>query len=339
VTGTLGDLCVVTWPGYRLDDAETNAVLEAAGVRVEFRPKVGHRTPETVAELMADADAAVASNDPFDHSVFERAPKLRVIARTGVGVDSIDLNAATKAGIVVTRTDGAHEETVAEHAVALLLSIVRRVLENDASVRRGEWDRAGALTPSTLYDKRVGILGLGRIGRAVARRMDAFGCEVVACDPYFDGGHPSYRLVGLDELFETSIAVSLHVPLTSETRHVVDARRIASMRSGAILVNTSRGPLVDEEALVRALETGHLQGAALDVFEDEPPRSAKLLALPNVVLSPHIAGFTEESIRELTRQAVGSAVAVLTGREALGVVNPEALAHPRHAHARRTTTP
>jgi D-3-phosphoglycerate dehydrogenase len=324
------ELCVVTWPGWEQDDRETRSLIESAGVDVEFRPKVGPRTPDDVATMMERASAAIVSTDPFDRSVFLRAPRLRVIARTGVGIDSIDVDAATRAGVVVTRTSGAHEETVAEHTVALLLAVVRRVLENDASVRRGEWDRAGTLTPWSLQHQCVGIVGLGRIGSAVAQRLLGFGCDVIACDPYV-GASDSIELVELDELFRRADVVSLHVPLTPETQTLVSARRIGSMRRGAILVNMSRGELVDEAALVEALVSERLRGAALDVFEQEPPARAQLLQLPNVVLSPHIAGFTQESIRALTAQAVRSVVNVLAGRATPGVVNPEALAHPRHA--------
>jgi len=323
-------LCVVTWPGYEPDDRETRSLIEAAGVEVEFRPKVGPRTPDDVASMMERASAAIASTDPFDQTVFLRAPRLRVIARTGVGLDSIDLDAATRAGVVVTRTTGAHEETVAEHTVALLLAVIRRVLENDASVRRGEWDRAGTLTPWSLQNQCVGIIGLGRIGTAVAQRLLGLGCEVIACDPYVRSNN-TIEIVTLDELFLRSDVVSLHVPLTPETQTLVNAHRIRSMRRGAILVNMSRGELVDEAALVDALVSGHLRGAALDVFEQEPPARPQLLELPNVVLSPHIAGFTQESIRTLTAQAVRSVINILAGRATPGIVNPEALIHPRHA--------
>jgi phosphoglycerate dehydrogenase-like enzyme len=206
---------------------------------------------------------------------------------------------------------------------------VRRVLENDTSVRGGAWDRTGPLTPWSLQGRCVGLVGLGRIGSAVARRLQGFACDVIACDPYV--GSTTVELVTLDELFRRADVVSLHVPLTSETRALVDARRIETMRPDAILVNTARGELVDEEALLAALESGRLRGAALDVFEDEPPTRRRLLELRNVVLSPHIAGFTQESIRTLTAQAFRSVVDVLARREAAGVVNPEALLHPRHS--------
>ena len=319
---------MVTWQGFDPDDQAVRRLLEEAGVEVELRPKLGARSPDEVVEIMAGASGAVASTDPFDRSVLERLPRLRVIARTGVGLDSIDLEAATREGVVVSRTSGAHEECVADHALALMLAALRRVVENDASVRRGGWERAGALTPWGLYESCVGIVGIGRIGSAVARRLRGFDCEVIGYDPNVEQS-AGVTLVPLDRLFERADVVTLHAPLTPETRGLVDERRLGAMRPGAILVNTSRGELVDEDALVAALRAGTLRAAGLDVFVDEPPVSSPLLELPNVVLSPHIAGFSVASIRELTIQALSSALDVLAGRPSAGIVNPEALAHPR----------
>jgi phosphoglycerate dehydrogenase-like enzyme len=321
---------VVTWPGFDPKDAGVRGLLDDAGVEVDFRPKVGARAAAEVVEIMQGAGAAVVSTDPFDRTVIESLPMLRVIARTGVGLDSIDLEAATHSGVVVTRTSGAHEEAVADHALALMLAAVRRVLENDASVRRGEWERAGALTPWGLHATCVGVVGLGRIGSAVARRLQGFACEVIAFDPYVQGV-PDVALLPLDELLGRADVVTLHAPLTPETRGLVDARRLELMRPGALLVNTSRGELVDEVALVKALRSGRLRAAALDVFADEPPVTPGLVQLPNVVLSPHIAGLTDVSVRELTRQAVASVLDVLAGRPNPGIVNPEALARRRQA--------
>jgi D-3-phosphoglycerate dehydrogenase len=328
VTDTSRTVCVVTWPGFDPADEDIRRLLDEAGVEVELRPKLGPRSPDEVVEIMKEAGAAVASTDPFDRTVLEQLPRLRVIARTGVGLDSIDLEAATQAGIVVTRTSGAHEETVADHALALMLAALRHVIENDASVRRGDWQRAGASTPWGLHGRCVGIVGLGRIGSAVARRLHGFECDVIAFDPYVEE-RPGVNLVSIDQLFERADVVTLHAPSTPETRGLVDARRLRSMRPGALLVNTSRGELVDEGALVAALTSGGLGAAALDVFVEEPPNKTRLLELPNVVLSPHIAGLTAESVRELTVQAVTSALDVLAGRPNPGIVNPEALAHPR----------
>ncbi len=317
----------MTWPGYSENDPEQGALLDSAGLSIRLAPKVGHRPTDELITLVSDAVAAIVSTDPFDASVFAAAPLLRVVARVGVGTDSIDIDAATNAGVVVTTTPGAHEGTVADHTLALMLAAVRRVLENDASVRRGEWERAGHLTGTDLNGATVGIVGYGRIGRAVARRVLAFGARVIAFDPFVT--EPTdVQLVDLETLLGDADIVSLHLPLSSNTRGLIGRRELKRMRRGSILVNVARGGIVDEPSLVEALESGHLRAAALDVFEVEPPRSHALLELGGVVLSPHIAGLSERSIRALAGQATRSVVDVLAGRPA-PIVNPAALAHER----------
>jgi phosphoglycerate dehydrogenase-like enzyme len=318
----------VTWPGFDPAADDVRQLLDEEGVDVDLQPKIGARSPDELVEIMGGASAGIVSTDPFDHTVLERLPSLRVLARTGVGLDSIDLDAATRIGVVVTRTSGAHEETAADHTLALMLAALRRIVENDKSVRRGGWERGGDLTPWGLHGRCVGIVGLGNVGSAVARRLQGFDCQVIAFDPYARPG-AGVELVTLEQLFERADVVTLHAPLTSETRRLVDARRLRSMHSGALLVNTSRGELVDEDALVSALTVGALRAAALDVFVDEPPTSARLLELPNVVLSPHTAGLSVDSVREFTIQALTSVLDVLAGRPNTRIVNPEALAHPR----------
>jgi phosphoglycerate dehydrogenase-like enzyme len=324
---------VVTWLDYDVDDPATGGLLREAGLRVELAPKRGARTAAQLAALMRDAEGAIVSTDPFERSVFDAAPKLRVIARVGVGTDSIDLRAATEAGVVVTTTPGANRETVADHAMAMILAAVRRIVEHDASVRRGEWNRTGAATPWDLHATTVGIVGYGGIGRAVARRLAGFGTRLLIADPALTvaGGG---EVVPLDELLGRADVVSLHLPLLPATRHIVGARELARMRPHAILVNTSRGGLVDEEALVAALHSGRLRGAALDVFSDEPHLPQPLRSLPNVVLTPHVGGLSDRSIVRMTRQATRDVLHVLAGAgEPASIVNPAALDHPRHAAA------
>jgi phosphoglycerate dehydrogenase-like enzyme len=322
---------LVTWPGFDPDDGHTGKQLRRRGLEVRIAPKVGARTPEEMPGLLRGAVAAIVSTDPFDRSVFSAAPDLRAIARVGVGIDSIDVEAATEAGVVVTTTPGANKQTCADHTVALILAAIRRIGENDASVRAGRWDRAGSLTPWDLHGKTVGIVGLGDIGRAVAERLKGFGTTLVATDPAFAeaDGCP---LVELDELLRRADVVSLHVPLSASTRAMIGARELALMRPTGILVNTSRGALVDEAALLDALEHGGLRAAALDVFRDEPPRTDRLRRLPNVVLSPHIAGLSDESIRVMTRQATRNVLDVLAGRLTDAVLNPEVLRRGQDLH-------
>jgi phosphoglycerate dehydrogenase-like enzyme len=315
---------LVTWPGFDPDDGHTGEQLRRGGLEVRLAPKLGHRRPEEMPTLLERAVAAIVSTDPFDRSVFSAAPDLRAIARVGVGTDSIDIAAATEAGVVVTTTPGANKQTCADHAVALILAVIRRILENDASVRAGEWDRAGSLTPWDLHGKTVGIVGLGDIGRAVAERLRGFGTTILATDPALsrDDG---FARVELDELLGQADVVSLHVPLSESTRGMIGSRELALMEPTSILVNTSRGPLVDEAALLDALEHGRLRAAALDVFSDEPPRTERFTRLPNVVLSPHIAGLSDQSIRVMTRQATRNVLDVLAGRFTDAVLNPEVL--------------
>lgn len=320
---------LVTWLTYDPDDPATGALIEHAGLAVDWVPKRGRRRPEEVARLAAGAVGAIVSTDPFDASVFAAAPELRVIARVGVGVDSIDLAAATAAGVVVAITPGCNEQTVADHAMAMILGVVRRLVEHDGSVRAGRWSRGGELTGGELSGRTVGVVGCGRIGSAVVRRLRGFETRVLVCDPRVprvDG----CEVVALDELLARTDVVTLHMPLNDATRGVIGARQLARMRPDAILVNTSRGGLVDERALEEALGAGRLRAAALDVFEREPPLGSRLLELPSVLVSPHVAGLSGDSIRRMTGEATRNLLDALRGCPRPEVVaNPEVLDHPR----------
>jgi phosphoglycerate dehydrogenase-like enzyme len=321
-----GGRVLVTWIGFDPEGPATGARLRAAGLEVVLAPKLGGRSPAEVADLVAGAVAAIVSTDPFDRAVFAAAPDLRVIARVGVGTDSIDLAAATAAGVIVTTTPGANRETVADHALAMILAAVRRIVEHDASVRRGEWNRVGALTPWDLHGTTVGLVGYGEIGRAVARRLRGFGVRLLVSDPALEAadGQPT---VALRDLLVTADVVSLHLPLMAATRGLIGAAELAIMRRGAILVNTSRGGLVDEPALAAALATNRLRAAALDVFADEPRVPEALLAAPNLVLSPHVSGLSVRSIAEMTEAATGHVLDALRGEPDLAAVaNPAVLA-------------
>lgn len=317
---------VWTFPMYVPNDRTTAGRLEDAGLRVRFAPKNGARTLADVRELMADAVAAVVSTDPFDRSVFEGARKLRVIARVGVGIDSIDVAAATDAGVVVTTTPGANHETVADHTLALMLSALRRTIELDRSVRRGEWRRDGTLTGWDLHGRVVGIIGYGSIGRSVARRLSGFGTTILVHEVDIPPTRPyDVRFVSLDVLLAKAEIVCIHLPLLESTRGLIGERQLHMMRSDAILINTSRGEIVDEAALTAALSDGRLRAAALDVFEIEPPLNSPLLALPNVTLSPHVGGFSADSVSRMLGLATGAVISVLQGSLPRGTVNPEAL--------------
>lgn len=317
---------VVTFPASHLDHSESQALLQKAGLEIRLVPKVGPRSVDEVQRILRDATAAIVSTDPLDESVFAACQHLRVISRVGVGLDSVDLTAATRAGIVVTTTPGANEETAADHTLALMLAVLRRIVENDASVRRGEWDRGRNIVGSELHRRKVGLIGCGSIGRAVARRLRGFDVTILAYDVRpqpLDG----IEFVGLDEVLQSAEIVSIHVPLDDSTRGLIASREFELLRPDAIIINTSRGAVIDEVILVEALRTGRVRAAGIDVFASEPPAASSLLALPNVTLSPHVAGVSAESVRRMLYIASESVVDVLAGRIPKTAINPSALDH------------
>jgi len=276
-----------------------------------------------VDEIAGSAGLVTIPADGVDAQLFDEAgPELRVVANFGVGYDSVDLEEATRRGIVVSNTPDVLTEATAELTMALLLSLLRRVTEGDRLVRRrDEW----ALSPTFmlgegLAGKTLGIVGLGRIGREVARLAEAFGMRVV-----HTRGSGSYEELPLDRLLAEADVVSLHVPLTPATRHLIGARELELMRPSSVLVNVSRGPVVDEAALVEALARGQIAGAALDVYEHEPEVGAGLLELENVVLSPHLGSSTHAARKAMGMLCADALEAVLLrGELPENAVNPEA---------------
>jgi len=250
--------------------------------------------------------------------VLEAADSLRVIGRHGVGLDNIDLEAARELGVAVVYTPLANAESVAEHAVGMMLALAKRLREGDAALRRGEWGARYSLTGRELLGKALGVVGMGRIGRRVAEICSlAFSMEVMFHDvvePQLPPGLRAIR-VDLEELLSRADFVSLHVPLLPSTYHMLGERELRLMPSTSCLVNTSRGGVVDQDALAKALREGWIAGAALDVFETEPlPPDSPLLELPNVLVTPHMASHTEESLRRMS-EVVDDVLAVLEGRQ------------------------
>ena len=321
----MGNDVVVTWPAYDIHGPTTGALLAQAGLNVRLHPRTGHRSAAELAEIVGDAVGVIASTDPFDASVFAACSGLRVIARTGVGVDSIDVDAATRAGVIVATTPGANGEAVADHALAMILALQRRLVENDAAIRAGRWDRGGSLTPSDLYGATVGLIGSGAIGRAVLRRLLAFGTTVLVYDPFLVEPPEGSTSVDLRQLLERSDVVTVHAPLTEATRGLLGGPQFAVMKPGAVVVNVARGGIVDEFALAEAIRSGHLAGAGLDTFEREPLGDSPLRDLPTVIMSAHIAGLSHRSIVAMTEQATRAVLDVLNGRLPAHPVNPEAL--------------
>jgi phosphoglycerate dehydrogenase-like enzyme len=309
------------------DDPRHAATLDRAGLSVRYAPRLADRSPDELAELVGDSVAVIADADPFDASVIARASQLRVIARVGVGLDSVDLDAATARHIAVTTAPGTCQAVVAEHAVALMLTLLRRLVELDADVRAGGWSRGGAATPWQLTGATVGLVGYGHIGRGIARRLRGFDTTILVHDPQVADAD-GVEIVSLEELLARSDVVSLNVALTPDTERLLNRDRLQAMKPSAILVNTARGRVVDQAALVEALENGWIRGAALDVLEIEPPTTdglGALQALPNVVLSPHIGGLSDRSAYAMTEQAIECVLAVLRGDRPETIVNPAAL--------------
>lgn len=263
---------------------------------VLFLPK---RKDLTLNEEIVDADALVVrSATKVTADLLEHAKSLRVVGRAGVGVDNVDLEAATRHGVVVMNTPGGSATSVAEQAVGLLVSLARRIPQADASMKRGAWEKK-KLTGTELHGKTLGLVGLGRIGSEVARLARAFEMDVVAYDPYVPARlaqEQGVKLMKLDELLATSDFISLHTAATPETHHLINAETLAKTKAGVRIINCARGELVKEDDLLQALETGHVAGAALDVFEKEPPTDSRLVAHPNVIATPHIAGSTDEAL-------------------------------------------
>ena len=276
-------------------------------------------TPDALRERAAGADALLSLlTDRVDRELIEAAPKLRAISNYAVGVDNVDVAAATQRGIPVGNTPEVLTETTADLALALMLGIARRLAEGDALVRRGGWLtwEPGLLLGRDLHGATVGIVGLGRIGGAVARRLQGFGCTVLHTSR--SGG------VELRELLERSDFVTLHCPLTDGTRGLIGESALARMKETAYLVNTARGPIVDTHALGRALREGAIAGAALDVTDPEPlPAGHPLLRAPNLLVVPHIASATHATREAMAAMAVDNLLAALRGERMPHCVNPE----------------
>jgi D-3-phosphoglycerate dehydrogenase len=315
-----GGRVLVTYGGYAIDDPAAGGALSAAGLELVVRPRESDRSADELVALCPDAVAAIADADPFDAAVLHRMGALLIIARTGVGLDSIDLEAASTAGVAVTVTPHTNDETVADHALALMLSALRRLPAQDAQVRGGGWRNFDLCGPQ-LHQATVGIVGYGAIGHAVGRRVRGFGAELLVYDPLLT--EADAPLVELDELLARSDVVTIHAPLSPATRGLIDARAIAAMKPGAVLVNTARGPIVDEQAVVAAAERGDLF-AALDVFEIEPPIGRPIVAAPNVLFSPHVGGISTMSNLAMSRMATTAVLDRLHGRRPEHLVNPGA---------------
>ncbi len=297
----------------------------ANGGNLDVTVKIGLK-PEQLLEIIGEFDALVVrSETKVTAKVIEAATKLKVIGRAGVGVDNVDVDAATKRGIIVMNTPGGNTISTAEHAFSLMVSTARNIPQADASVKAGKWDRK-TFVGVELYNKTLAILGMGRIGTEIARRAIAFGMRVLAYDPYLSASRARSLQVelveSLDEIIPQADFITLHMPLTAETKYMLDARRLAKTRKGVRIVNCARGGLVEEAALIEALKSKQVAAAALDVFETEPlPADSPLRGLPNLILTPHLGASTAEAQEGVGIEVAEQIRAALLSGEIRNAVN------------------
>ncbi len=284
--------------------------------------------PDALREALADADALlIRSGTRVDAVALESAPHLKVVARAGVGLDNVDVAAATRAGVLVANAPLSNVLSVAELTMGLILIGMRHVVPAGSALREGRWERA-RYQGDELAGRTVGLVGLGHVGSLVARRLAPFDVRILAHDPYVPDAHAEQlgaRLVGLDELMAQSDIVSVHLPRTPETTGLIGERELSLAKPTARLINTARGGIVDESALLAALKEGRIAGAALDVFEIEPAVGNPLLEFPSVVATPHLGAGTHEAQERAGRQAVAAVVHALAGEPVAHAVNAAAL--------------
>ena len=301
-------------------------LLEGSGFSVIDPEVEGKLSEADLLRWLPASDAIIAGGETISAGVIAASPRLRAIARTGVGYDAVDVPAASARGVAVAITPGTNHEAVAEHTFGLLLALSKDLIGHDRGIRSGRWDRLAL--PRPLRGQTLGLVGLGRIGRAVAHRAQAFGMRIIASDPIQDPDFDRVRgiaRVEFAELLGSSDVVSLHLPLVEATRGMFDRSAFARMKPGAVLINTSRGGLIVEEALIEALRSGQLAGAGLDVFDTEPPHAEHpLRSHPNVLATPHLAGIDALAMTEMALMAARNLVDLFEGRwPAHAVVNPE----------------
>ena len=307
---------LVTPTSYGRNDARLKSELESLVGKVTYNTTGKPLPSEQLQGLLPDIDGYIAGLDAIDSAALGAAHHLKVIARYGVGVSNVDLKATSDLGIVVTITPGANSKAVAELTLGLMLNLVRPIIQAATSTREGQWPRTQGIS---LEGKTIGLIGLGAIGQEVARRLVGFDCQILAYDVVVDRHFADsfgVQIVDQDTLLRESDIVSLHLPALPETRSMVDATFLATMKAGSYLINTARGELIDESALAEALRSGHLRGAALDTFVDEPPRAGNpLLGLPQVIVTPHMGSHTDGATNAMGWMALRDCLAVLKGQE------------------------
>ena len=277
-----------------------------------------------------EADGLLNQYALLTRRVLENLPKCRVIARYGVGVDSVDLKAATDFGIIIANVPDYCIDEVANQTISMILTLIRKTAFFDRKVKSGQWDFHLGIPIYRTRGKTMGLIGCGKIGLEVAKRISAFGVRVIAFDPYIEKAHEGIELKDLDTVLKESDFISVHCPLNESTRHLIGDEAFKKIEKKPILINTSRGPIIDEKALIQALKEGIISGAGLDVLEKEPPDPQNpLLKMDNVILSPHVSFYSVESISELKRRTAENVSAVLLGKWPKSVVNREVVGKTR----------
>jgi len=307
---------LVTPTSYGKNDARLKIELEAQVGEVIYNPTGKPLTSAEVAQLLPGIDGYIAGLDGIDANALKSADRLKVISRYGVGFDNVDLAVAREKGIVVTNTPGANSVSVAELALGLMLALARQIPEAVEAVHQGKFPRYSGIS---IEGKTIGILGLGAIGKQLARRLSGFDCKIVAYDPFADAAFAKdnhIELASMDEVIGQADFVSLHLPLLPETRGIVNEAFLNKMKRGSFLINTSRGEAINEDALLKVLQSGHLKGAGLDAFAVEPPDPKNpLLALPQVVVTPHLGAQTDGATSTMGWLAMRDCLAVLKGEK------------------------
>lgn len=304
-------------------------MVEAAGIEFSGYDCEGDRDPQEIIEHLAGADGAITSYGNYTAQVFKALPHLKVVSKTGTGVDNIDVDAATENGTAICNVPGYGTEVVSDHAITLAMDCLRRTNEIDADMRRGIWNFQRRRPLGQVHGRTFGVVGMGHIGRAAARKARGLGFDVIVWDRRGIPGRftpEDFPYVSFDELLRRSDVVSFHVALTPDTHHMLNAENLKTMKSDAIVVNTSRGAVIDTTAVAEALEAGKLWGAGLDVFEEEPvPLDASIMKAPHTVLTSHCGYWSEEAAVELRTRCTQNAIAVVLGKKPEACVNPQVL--------------
>ena len=296
-------------------------LLRSFSTDLVFNPQGKPLSEEELIPLLADCEGYIAGLDFVTRKVIENVPKLKVISRYGAGVDRVDLEAAREKGVVVCNTPGVNANAVADLAFGLLLCIARRLPFLDKKTREGEWTRS---TGFELYGKTIGILGLGAVGKAVAKRASGFSMKIMAYDPFINREYAAANGIiaaGFDDVIKEADFISLHLPLMDETKNIISGEKMKAMKKGAVIINTARGGLIDENAAYELLKSGHLGGLGLDAFEAEPPGPSPLFTLENVAATPHTGAHTTEATAAMADLSVKNLIDVLSGRSCPYVVN------------------